>query len=51
MTPAWRFTLNDIDKTPASVEEVQDMLAKLPGSPGLRVEEPPNSPSRRRDDR
>src|SRR5207247_1039195 len=33
---AWRFTLNDIDKTRASVEEVRDMLAKLPGSPGLR---------------
>jgi hypothetical protein len=51
MTPAWRFTLNDIDKTRASVEEVRDMPAELPGTRGLRVEEPPNSPNRRRDDR
>jgi hypothetical protein len=51
MTPASRITLNDIDKTRASVEEVQDMTAELPGTPGHRIEEPPNAPSRRRDDR
>jgi hypothetical protein len=51
MTPAWRFTLNAIDKTGASVEEVQDMPAELPGMRGHRVEEPPTSANRRRDDR
>jgi hypothetical protein len=51
MTPAWRITLNDIDKMRASVEEVHAMLAELPETPGHRVEEPPNSPNRRRDDR
>jgi hypothetical protein len=48
MTPAWRITLNDIDKTRASVEEVPDMPAELTEH---RVEEPPNSPNRRSDDR